>query len=300
MEIVSYRKVGPITLAPIGDIQWFGHKSAVAWDALQQHIEAAMAREAWFIGMGDYVDFLSPSNRRRLDNANLYDTASRVVNDKAEELTRQLYDQLLKPTTGRWLGLLEGHHYAQLQTGKTTDQLLCELLRTTFLGTSAYISLTLSPSPGSRALLRYLIWLHHGQGGGSKAHAPLLKLENLTPYWEGDLFLVGHMSKMGAVPINRVHPVFSEKGTMPNRLSHRKIYLVGTGSWAKGYEEQSRQGNTPRGGYVETGMMNPVALGAPFITVVPRMVKAENRDQARTRGARSRATQSRLDVTVEV
>ena len=53
-------------------------------------------RNAYFVGTGDYVDFLSPSNRVRLANAGLYDTALQVIRDKATELVDELYERYLK------------------------------------------------------------------------------------------------------------------------------------------------------------------------------------------------------------
>ncbi len=272
MELVSYEVPWkPITLAPLGDIQWAGRKAEIAWEPLKRHIDKALARDAWFIGMGDYIDFMSPSNRQRLASANLYDTALNTVDDKALELVHTLYEALLKPTTGRWLGLLEGHHFSQLSTGSTTDQKLCELLKARFLGTAALVEIVFvySGRPTGHART-FVVWAHHGFGGGRSAHAPILKLETLSAYWDADLFLMGHMTKRGYAPINRVRGHFRAK---PPRLEHREIHLVGTGGWLKGYAEHRRQGKVPRGNYVEVSGMNPVALGAPLIRIEPHQAR---------------------------
>lgn len=277
MELVTYDVPWkPIVIAPIGDIQWAGRTSDIAWDHLKRHIDAQMERGAWFIGMGDYVDFMSPSNRKRLAQADLYDTSGRVIQDKSLELTMQLYDQLLAPTKGRWLGLLEGHHYSTLESGATTDQKLAELLETKFLGTCAYVRLVFVDGVRHASLL---LWTHHGTGGGAKAHAPILKLENLAPYWEADIFLIGHMTKMAVAPIPRVEPSF---GPQVSKLRHRHIYLVGTGGWLKGYAEESKVGQIPRGPYVEQRMLNPVVLGAPTIVCQPRWSPREGGGSNRT------------------
>ena len=47
--------------------------------------------------------------------------------------------------------------------------------------------------------------------------------------------------------------------------------MVGTGGWLKGYREFSKDGRVPRGNYVEANMLDPVSLGAPLITVIPRV-----------------------------
>jgi hypothetical protein len=69
---------------------------------------------AYFIGMGDYIDFMSPSNRARFQNAGLYDTTVKSVDDKARSLVEDLWLKALKPSKGRWLGLLEGNQYPLL------------------------------------------------------------------------------------------------------------------------------------------------------------------------------------------
>ena len=147
MELVTHTFTGklrdhePIAIAPIGDIQWAGMKGPTAKDHLKRHIDHCMELKALFVGLGDYIDFLSPSNRQRLKSAALYETAEDVIDDKAMELVWELYEKFLKPTKGRWLGMLEGHHFTQLKTGETTDQRLCQLLDAKFLGSSAYIRL---------------------------------------------------------------------------------------------------------------------------------------------------------------
>lgn len=266
MELVTYDlKVGkePFFLMPLGDIQWAGQRGPTAKDLLRREIDRGLEHKAWFLGMGDYIDFLSPSNRARLREANLFDTAEDVIDDKALELTEELYEKFLKPTRGKWLGLLEGHHFTQLKTGETTDQYLCRKLGTVMLGTTAYIRLCFR-RPLSTAVHAYLIWAAHGCGGGMKISAPLNRLENLAPYWHADLFLMGHMTKMPAGPINRIWPDFRTK---PPSLEHRKILLVGTGGFAKGYVEGSLQGRVPRGNYVEQRLLSPAALGAPLVRI---------------------------------
>src|SRR5207245_1251726 len=113
----------------IGDIQWHGDKNAVALDVLNRTIADALEYEKQgyvvkFIGMGDMTDFASPSNRQRLQAAALYDNAYDVIEQKAIELTREIYDLALKPTKGKWLGLVEGHHLLDLKCGETTDMRL--------------------------------------------------------------------------------------------------------------------------------------------------------------------------------
>ena len=273
MELVSHRltyKPGDvITVMPLGDIQWTGDPNETAIHQLQYAIDYGLKHRAWFVGMGDYIDFMSPSNRQRLSAAGLYDTAQSVIDRAAYDLVQNLYDRFLKPTTGRWLGLLEGHHFTKFEDGTTSDQQLCRLLKTRFLGSCAYVGLMFTEQFKRSQVARGTvnIWCHHGNGGGQSAAAPVQKLEtHVYGEWEADIYICGHMTKQAAVPKNRVYPQWY--GTP--HLQHNKKVLVGSGGFAKAYTEGSKHGQVPRGGYVEQRMLKPVVLGCPVIRVAPR------------------------------
>ncbi len=282
MELITYRvpwtdSLKPVVIAPLGDIQYAGKNGPTAKDLLHRHIDKAMRLDAWFVGLGDFIDFLSPSNRQRLRAAALYDTSEDVIDEKALELVHDLFEKFLKPTKGRWCGLVSGHHYAQMRAGDTSDMRLAQLLDTTFLGTSGFVRLQFVK--GKKAAQEHhcvVMFVHHGAGGTGKNGAALNKLEGLSTYWGGaDIFLMGHTTKESVAPINRVHPRWT--GT-PN-LEHRKIYIINTGGFSKGYVVGARQGQVPHGGYVEEKMLNPAMLGAPFIKIVPRVVMDAGQQQ---------------------
>ena len=273
MELVTFKVKRtkadhtPIVIRPIGDIQWTGKKGATALDTLKRDIDSTLKQDGYFIGLGDYIDFMSPSNRQRKRAAALYDTAEDVIDDKAMDLVLELYDLALKPTKGRWLGLLEGHHFSELKTGDTTDMRLCQMLEAQFLGTSAAIRFQFDIH---NRRSNVVLWAHHGTGGGTKACAPLNKLENLSPYWGGfDVFLMAHTTKAPAVPINRVYPRWHGNGA-PD-LIHKKIYFVSTGGYSKAYRVGNKQGRVPRGDYAEQGVMNPSVIGSPLLKIYPRL-----------------------------
>lgn len=270
MELVSIdipAKAGESTIiAPIGDIQWAGKRGPTALDTLKRHVDTALEMNAYFLGMGDYIDFMSPSNRQRQRAAALYDTAEDVIDDKALELVIELFDLVLKPTKGRWLGLLEGHHFSQLKTGDTTDQRLCQMLgNANFLGSSAFVRLGFN-THGTRGSV--VIWCHHGVGGGQTQGAPLNKIATAANSWEGaDIFIMGHTCKAPVDKLSRPYPRWHGRGNA--ELVERTIYLVNSGGFSKSYIVGAKHGRVPRGGYAEQGMMRPVTLGAPFIKINP-------------------------------
>ncbi len=259
MEVVTTKQLeGPITLAPIGDLQ-LGSSSA-SEDHFKRHLDYVMRQpNPVFIGLGDYVDVASPSNRQRLRASALYDSVEEALVESAERHYERVL-ALLRGTEDRWLGLLEGHHFFEFADGSTTDTRLCEALSTPFLGTSAFVRIPVG-RPGSTASITMTVFCHHGEGSGSRVAAPINKLEGLISGFEADVYMIGHMSKKVAAPIDQLY------ATRTGKISHKTKLLVGCGGFSQGYQQDSRSlaGNA-RGSYVEKGMMKPVALGAPVIT----------------------------------
>jgi hypothetical protein len=244
-----------VVVAPLGDIQWSGATGPTAQEHVKRHIDACLKLDAWFLGMGDYIDFLSPSNRLRLASAALYDTADAVIEEKAHELTQEVYDTLLKPTKGRWLGLLEGHHFYEGQ-GSTSDMWLADMLDAECIGTSAYIHLL--PA-------KVTLWAHHGMGGGQLPAAPLNKLYHVAAGLEGaDVYLMGHTTKMSVARLSRPRPDWTS--TTPD-LTHSDIFLVNTGGFSKSNIVGHTRGRIRRGDYAEKGMMTPSPLCAPLVRI---------------------------------
>lgn len=258
----------------LGDFQYAGKKAhGTALTKLKETISEGVERGAYFIGMGDYIDFLSPSNRQRLRSAALYDTAEDVIDDKAMELTLELFDTLLRPTVGRWLGLVEGHHFAQLKAGDTTDMRLCEMLKAPFLGTCGLIRLVFTRATSSRVPVT--LWVHHGHGNGQTSYYPLARLERYAADQEGvDVFAIGHTTKLGHLVKNRMGYRWDHGGA----AYHRTVHLIGTGGYSRAYIEGSKQGRVPRGGYAEQQMLGPAVIGSPTLIIRPTRTHAKGVD----------------------
>lgn len=264
MEGATYNAgASPVTIAPLGDIQWDGHADKVALRHLNAHLDECDRRDALYVGMGDYIDFASPSNRQKLRGAALYDSAKDVIDRAATVVTDEIAE-ILSRTSNRWLGLLAGHHYYEFEDGTTSDTRLSETLGAPFLGDCAYVRLSFVDGNHTGSVL---LWAHHGSGNGKSASAGLTKLEDVAKAFDADIYLMGHTSKRGALPINRVEAVFHGASF---RLRHREQWLVNTGCWLRAYREGNKHRGVASGDYVEKAMMRPVSLGAPIITVTPR------------------------------
>ena len=131
----------PLLIMPVGDIQYDGPDGAADLSRLARHLKWGMAQGVWFLGMGDFVDFLSPSNRDRLGKAGLYDTATKGIDRLATMMEDELL-QVIESTRGRWIGLLQGHHYFNHLDGTTSDTRFAKALDTPYLGDCALIRVT--------------------------------------------------------------------------------------------------------------------------------------------------------------
>lgn len=271
MEVFEYQpesQVGfkfpwaPLKIMPIGDIQ--AGSSACDLGLLKHHVQWAISEDCYFIGMGDYVDPISPSNRKAWGSikGSLYDSFVDSVDEKMKEHEDAVF-KILEPTRGRWLGMLTGHHYYEYEDGSSTDINLCRRLETKHLGQCSMIRLSFQDE--QRNSLSCIIWAHHGQGGGLTVGAPLNKLERVAMWAEADLYLMGHQHKRVSAPIPRLYLTNSPSPT----LIAREKRLVCTGSYLKGYMQGHTKGGVAAGTYVEEKMLAPVSLGSPMITITP-------------------------------
>lgn len=259
-----------VTLAPLGDIQWAGDRGDIAYDHLLEHIEEALKQpRPIFVGMGDYIDFASPSNRETLRGARLYDNARKVIADATTHLVDDLFERLLIPTVGHWAGLVEGHHHHPCKVGELeggegiyedSDVYLAKKLSTTYLEEFAIIKLRW-PNLLRGETHKVNIVALHGVGSSVFPWGPLNKLYRISPNFNADILLMGHYTKKAVGEYDWIDPV--DDDVNGDRLDHRTRHMVGTGGWSRGYIEG-------RPTYVSRGAMNPVALGQPFIHIRPR------------------------------
>ena len=257
---------------PLGDIQLDpprkGQPRRAHLRRLTETIEWGVANGAYFIGMGDYVDVMSPSNRAVIRSARLYDTVRDTLDQQAEETQEELHE-LLAATRGRWLGLVEGHHFYPYDDGDTTDTRLAAYLGCPFLGTSATIVARQEVEGHRRQpVFKFDVW--HGEGSGQTAAAPLNRLERRVGEREADVYLMGHYHRRAAVPKPRLDTIGGERGGTPE-VVHRDRWLVSTGSFMRAYLQGSRGEGRAQGSYVEKAGLPPAGLGAMAVFIRPRI-----------------------------
>ena len=267
MEVRSHKTLpfAPIYLVPLGDIQ--AGTEACDLDLLDRTVQESLRLDApcFYTGMGDYLDIASPSNRKAWQQAGFYDSVEDMMDDRVGQEEKQLLS-ILKPTTGKWLGMLTGHHWWKYQDGTNSDERLAKALETEHLGTCAMVRL---PFSDLGVEISCTIWSHHGVGSSSTAAGALNRLEKVANWAEADIYLMGHQHRRVAIHLPRLYIT----DTADPLLLHKSKLLACTGSYLKGYLQGSRRGNMAQGTYVEAGMLPPVQLGSLTIKIKPVWLK---------------------------
>lgn len=261
-------------LIPLGDIQLDpeipGRPRASHVKRLREVVQWGVDHGASFIGMGDYVDPMSPSNRKALAAAGFYDSTLAMLEKVSLELQDELHD-ILAPTVGSWLSLGSGHHLFPYEDGTTTDTRLAEYLGCRHTGDLGITHVYL-PAGDDYPRSMYKVYSWHGQGGGSTIAAALNKLQRKVGEFEADVYLMGHYHRAEAVKVPRLDTVGGSRAGADPHVVHRDRILGVTGSFLRGYLQGSLQGKIAKGSYVEAAGMSPAALGSLVIMARPRAV----------------------------
>lgn len=249
-------------LIPFGDI----HRSAPLC-----HVEkwkeflswAKTKNNARFIGMGDYDDLMSAGERSIIQKAELHDSSKETIESMYKYHTEKLADEM-SFMRGKLVGLIEGNHYAVLQSGITTTQYLCQLLDCKYLGASAFIRLAFiyKGTGNSRAID---IWCHHGKGAARLIGGSLNRVQQMAEAANADVFIQGHDHKKSAGTCSKLYLSGQGKNL---KLRHKKQLFIRSGSFLKGYEPGKVS-------YVVDGAMNPTDLGVVKIEITPKKTNEE-------------------------
>lgn len=219
-------------ILPFGDVHRESPLHAVGhWKEFLAHAKAA--KNVLFLGMGDYSDGVSTSERAVIQPGKLHDTTDAKLRSVYAEVAGDLGRELAF-MRGRMIGLLGGNHYFDFGDGSTTDHVLAKALGTRFLGVSSFIRLRVRRAT-DRTRMNFDIFAHHGRGGGRLPGSTFNSLEQMTSIAEADLYLMGHDHKKGCISSSPRLRLADTKGSEV-RLVERTPWLGRTGSFLKAYE----------------------------------------------------------------
>lgn len=236
---------------------------------IEESLDDPLAR---YIGVGDYTDSLSPSNRAHLEAAfikgDLYDTARDMLDGAAQNHVQEFL-RLVEGTEGKWDFLTKGHHlwtYKERQDDgtykiRTTDHDIADALAAPYLGSPgkeipmvlvSYVFPATKPG-GKKSILRMFVW--HGQGGGQSFASPLNQLEKMARAYQAHIYLIAHHHKLVA---GRYVKLYDEADTSL-KLRATDSAVVAAGSWLRGHMPDEIT-------YAEDAGYVPLAIGAPVIS----------------------------------
>lgn len=250
----------PLHLVIFGDV----HRDSPAFadgawrDFLQR---AKSLKHALFLGMGDYIDSASSSERACLESSGhvLHDTTRKDLSKLAIEKVKLLGRELAF-MKGRLIGLVNGNHYFNFADGTNTDQKLCEALDATYLGVSAFVRLYLCEGSRKFALD---IWAHHGAGASRLPGGSINRVEQMREHASADVFIMGHDHKRMVVPTTPIMRLdHSPRSGLI--LRERQQMLVRSGSFLKSYVD----GETS---YNVDSARGPCSLGHVEVIITPRV-----------------------------
>lgn len=254
----------PFKLIPFGDVH---RDSDLHADEHWREFLAYAKRQknALFLGMGDYTDGVSTSERIVLGDSGLHDTTRNTMKDVYRGVAKTLINEL-GFMRGRLIGMLGGNHYFDFGNGDTTDHVLAAALGTKFLGVCSFIRLSLRF--GARnTRTSYDIFAHHGKGGGTLPGSTFNTLEKMTTTAEADLFLMGHDHKKGCIPSTPRLRLSSAGERAELCVRERVPWLGRTGSFLKAYEPGRVSYNVDAG-------RSPSTLGWIEFEITPRRCRA--------------------------
>jgi hypothetical protein len=239
-----------VTLIPFGDVHRDSpHHALGEWREF-----LALAKRAHnpvFLGMGDYLDSYSTSERRIIYSHDLHESTK----SREEMDTRKRVEAFAKEIgfmRGKLIGIMGGNHFPAFGDGTTGDQYLTRLLDAEYLGACCAIRLTVLDTRGNKGCA-VDVFAHHGKGGGVTAGGRLNAVEKMQSVCDADIYLMGDNHARGALPLgDRLRLTHNAKTGL--RLSCRTPWIGRTGSFLLSYKPGQAS-------YVTDAALPPAALG---------------------------------------
>ena len=247
-----------VTLIPFSDIhrdtkliceeRWKGTLSS--WKGIKSR-----NKHTYFIGLGDYNDLSSGSERSKINNIDLHDSTRDTLDHIAEKSNRLLANEL-SFMKGTIIGLSEGNHHWISEEGINSTEDLCERLNTKYLGWIFIVKLNIIYRNSC-----FPIWICgcHGKYSGKRAGATFNAIEDMAQIFPMcDIYLQGHDHQLGIRPdVVLIQKDESKKGIV---IKEKSRFFARTGSFMRAYVE----GKTS---YVAKGLMKPSYLGNPMFNI---------------------------------
>ena len=227
--IIKRTRKTVIKLFMLGDI----HGGTI--HCVENHIkdkvkEIAETDNAYWVGMGDYAEFITPRDKR-------FDPSQRAIaewvklDNIAENQTKWVVD-LFTPIKDKCWGLLYGNHEDSMRrfNHNNVQQNICDRLEVDNLGFSCFLNLHVHRSKRSDSRL-YKCALTHGASSAITEGAKLMALMRWMKDNRADIYAYAHLHDY--LMKVRTEKTVSDAGRIKQRVS----IGVTTGSWFRTYTQ---------------------------------------------------------------
>jgi hypothetical protein len=271
VKSIHYSRPDQFTLYPLGDL----HLGVVHCDEellIKKVREIKENPYAFWLGMGDYGDCITPGDYKRWEGRILADWM-RDDMDNIGPAQMERVDEILSPIWDQCLGLIEGNHDDDIRRHNHYN-FMKELLKRAnrkhvvpYAGASCFIRLNFYRSQtknGHGDAHDIIIHARHGEGhartSGARANA-VLRLAASTS--NAHIILMGHLH-------GQESPDIPERLILKNdQIKDYQGVACMTGAWLRAY----MQGVPPC--YLERWGTPPSVLGCPKIIIEPDEKKIE-------------------------
>ena len=255
-----------INLIPFGDVHWGSYMySKKRWGEFLSW--AKTKKNCYFLGMGDYFDTYSTSERKILKDDKLHESTLDRFDTQLMSNTLH-FKQEIEFMKGKLIGMIEGNHFGTFaSTGITTTQKLSEMLNTKYLGVCSLIHLQIIVD---HTWFGLDIFAHHGRGGGRTLGGGMNVVTQMENVAIADIYLMGDNHQKGLVDKDLLKPVMSHGKVLARKT--KRIYTR-TGSFLKGYENN-------KASYVTDGLFPPTNMGVVKFYITPKRMRIGGDDES--------------------
>jgi len=224
----------PARIIPFGDIHMGADGFAKSkWSEFCKYCRDLDPDNTYYIGMGDYFDFASTSERNILNNPGIHE--SNIVEfDRAHMQKVNTFIGQVEFMKGRTIGMLEGNHTWKFLDGQTETDKLAVALDSTRLGVAGFMRLTCEYHD---CRTNVDILAHHGLGGGVLLGSSFNKVEKMQGVMDADIYLMGHDHGRGIIPGRPIMWIKSINGGESHDVRERQRWFGRTGSFLKAWEQ---------------------------------------------------------------
>jgi hypothetical protein len=225
-----------ITINPFGDV----HRDSAScdvdrWRWWLTRMKKQHGKFTYYLGMGDYHDFASTSEKAILNNPKLHDD-TKLQFDLTAEKKNRVFARELSFMGDNIIGFIEGNHSWSFLDGKTSTTDLAERLNTLNLGWLCHLTLKIACkyANSTRNIATIHIVACHGRAGGKTHGVTINQVGDLKAIFPlADIYIMGHDHQRGAWPTSVLYPVYDTKGN--TYIKQKRQFLARSGAFLKGY-----------------------------------------------------------------